>query len=144
MDLSKAFDSLNHEILLNKLNFYGILGIALEWFYSYLTGRQLFVEIDGVSSDSLTLSTGVPQGSILGPLLFLIYMNDISNPSNLFKYLLYADDTTLFSTFQISEALPNDINNQLAEVYNWLAVNKLSLNVKKKKYMVFHAINKSI
>ena len=133
MDLSKAFDTLTHQILLNNLNFYGIAGIAFEWFSSYLTGRQQFVEIDGVSSDSLTLSTGVPQRSILGPLLFLIYMNDIPNGSKLFEYVLYADDTTLFSTIQISGALPNDINNHLAEVYNWLAVNKLSLNVKENE-----------
>ena len=71
-------------------------------------------------------------------------MNDIPNASKFFRYILYVDDTTLFSTIQISEALPKDINNQLAEVYNWLAVNKLSLNVKKTKYMVFHAINKNI
>ena len=71
-------------------------------------------------------------------------MNDIPNTSKLFRYILYADDTTLFSTIQISEALPKDINNQLAEVYNWLAVNKLSLNVKKTKYMLFQAINKNI
>ena len=72
-------------------------------------------------------------------------MNYIPNASKLFRYILYADDTTLFSTIHISEALPKDINNQLAEVYNWLAVNKLSLNVKKKpKYMTFHAINKNI
>ena len=119
--------------MLNKLNFYGIEGIALEWISSYLTGRQQFVEIDGVSSDSVTLSTGVPQCSILGPLLFLIYMNDIPNASKFFEYILYADDTTLLSTIQISEALPKDINNQLAEVYNWLAVNKLSLNMKKNE-----------
>ena len=75
----------------------------------------------------------MPQRSILGPLLFLIYMNDIPNGSKLFEYVLYADDTTLFSTIQISGALPNDINNHLAEVYNWLAVNKLSLNVKENE-----------
>ena len=144
MDLSKAFDTLNHQILLQKINFYGIGGIALEWFSSYLTGRQQFVEFDGIQPDSLTLSTAVPQGSILGPLLFLIYMNGIPSSSECFKYILYADDTTLFSTIQISEAIPKDLNKHLAELYNWLAVNKLSLNVKKSKYIVFHAVNKNI
>ena len=96
MDLSKAFDTLDHQILLKRLNFYGIGGPALDWFSSYLTGRQQYIELDGVSSDLLPLSTGVPQGSILGPLLFLIYMNDMPNASEAFKYILYADDTTLF------------------------------------------------
>ena len=101
MDLSKAFDTLDHHILLKKLNYYEIEGPALDWFSSYLTGRQQYVELDGVSSSFSQLSTGVPQGSILVPLLFLIYMNDIPNASTFFKYVLYADDTTLFSTIRL-------------------------------------------
>ena len=144
MDLSKAFDTLDHHILLKKLNNYGIEGPALDWFSSYLKGRQQYVELDGVSSSFSQLSTGVPQGSILGPLLFLIYMNDIPNASTFFKYVLYADDTTLFSTINISAGATHEINNHISKVYDWLTVNKLSLNVKKTKYIVFHAINKNI
>ena len=144
MDLSKAFDTLDHQILLTKLNFYGIGRLALDWFSSYLTGRKQYVEVDGVKSGLLPLSTGVLQGSILGPLLFLIYMNDIPNANEDFKYILYADDTTLFSTIQVLATAPFDVNNQLTHIYDWLAVNKLSLNIKKTKYIMFHAINKDI
>ena len=142
MDLSKAFDTLDHSILLTKLKYYGIQDDELMWFSSYLTNRQQYVELDGISSELKPLFTGVPQGSILGPLLFLIYINDIPQSSQHFKYILYADDTTLSTTVQFRSATQIDINNELSNVHNWLAVNKLSLNVKKTKYVLFHAMNK--
>ena len=133
MDLSKAFDTLDHQILLHKLKYYGVNDISLKWFTSYLTGRQKYVEIDGYSSGLLTLTTGVPQGSILGPLLFLIYMNDIPQANDYFDFILYADDTSLFSKIQTPVTSPIDINNELSSKYNWLAGNKLSLNLKKNQ-----------
>ena len=120
----------------------GVNDISLKWFWSYLTGRQRYVEIDGYSSGLLPLTTGVPQGSILGPLLFLIYMNDIPHATDYFDFILYADDASHCSKIQAPVTSPIDINDELSGVYNWLAVNKLSLNIKKIKYMIFHPINK--
>ena len=144
MDLSKAFDTLDHEILIKKLAHYWIDGTQDRWFTSYLTGRIQFVEIVSVSSNVFSLSTGVPQGSILGSLLFLVYMNYIPYCTKYFNLILYADDTTLSNTIQIPSMSPLNINDELAKVYDWLAVNKLSLNVKKTKYVIFHAINKKL
>ena len=98
MDLSKAFDTLDHDTLLKKLNYYGISDTAREWFRSYLSYRSQYLELNGVSSARKTLTTGVPQGSILGPVLFLIYMNDIPQSSQSFRFLLHADETNLFTT----------------------------------------------
>ena len=149
MDLSKAFDTLNHDILLDKLSYYGVEGTALQWFDSYLSNRSMYVEIDDMKSSVRALTTGVPQGSTLGPLLFLIYMNDISYSSNLFKFILFADDTNLFSTIEYT--LPTHtsnvnelLNNELANIFEWLTVNRLSLNLTKTKYMIFHPIQKDI
>ena len=150
MDLSKAFDTLDHKILISKLQFYGIHGIALEWFQNYLSNRQQYVELNGYKSPHLPLTTGVPQGSILGPLLFLIYMNDIPSSSDVFKFLLFADDTSLktfmntkLPNFSIEEK-SNVINREIQQVYDWLAVNKLSLNVKKTKFMIFFTSQQNI
>ena len=96
--LSKAFDTLDHNILLHKLNHYGIRGTCLALLKSYLSERKQFVEFNGVKSSLANITTGVPQGSILGPLLFIIYTNDISNACEIFKSIVYADDTTLMST----------------------------------------------
>ena len=149
MDMSKAFDTLNHDIILDKLSYYGVEGTAIQWFDSYLYNRSIYVETDNMKSSVRTLTTGVPQGSTLGPLLFLIYMNDISNSSNLFKYVLFADDTNLFSTIEYT--LPSHtstvnelLNNEMANIYEWLTVNRLSLNLTKTKYMIFHPIQKDI
>ena len=101
IDLSKAFDTLDHSILLQKLKFYGLDEISINWFKSYLSERKQFVEIDGISSDIQTINTGVPQGSTLGPLLFIIYMNDLNTVSNIFNIILFADDTSLNSTLSI-------------------------------------------
>ena len=149
LDLSKAFDTLDHEILLHKLQYYGVNNIALNWFKSYLTNRHQFVDYNGTCSSKLQLTTGVPQGSILGPLMFIIYMNDIYKVSDKFHSLLYADDTTLDSplcTFDASSnnnkydrnTLSTNINYELNLVFEWLCMNKLSLNIKKTKFMIFH------
>ncbi len=98
LDLSKAFDTLENTILLEKLKHYGIAGVAYKLMESYITNRKQYVKIDGTKSKLLTISTGVPQGSILGPLLFI---NDIANSSNLFDFIIYADDTTLLTTLEI-------------------------------------------
>ena len=96
--LSKAFDTLDHTILLDKLFYYGIKGTELAWFKSYLTNRAQFVSYNGTNSHTLSITTGVPQGSILGPLLFMIYMNDVHNASSKFYAILFADDTNLTSS----------------------------------------------
>ncbi len=119
IDLSKAFDTLDHDILLQKLKYYGFDDIALKLMESYLKGRQQYVQMDDIESKFCQVNTGVPQGSVLGPLLFIIYMNDIANASNIFDFILYADDTSLNTTLEIvikhgtKDTLQDTINSEL-------------------------------
>jgi hypothetical protein len=150
LDLSKAFDTLDHKILIEKLKYYGINGVALKLMESYMSNRKQYVVMDGIESDLMNITTGVPQGSILGPLLFIIYINDIANSSKLFDFIIYEDDTTLSTTLEIIIENPNNtdleskINLELASISDWLKTNKLSLNIKKCKYMIFHTPQKRI
>ena len=150
LDLSKAFDTLDHTILLDKLHYYGVRNTPLDLFKNYLTNRKQYVEIDSVKSKMGEIQTGVPQGSILGPLLFIIYINDIKTSTELFNVITYADDTTLMSTLgsfnsnQNQNSLGQNINEELNKISGWLKVNKLSLNAKKSKFMIFKRVNKTV
>ena len=129
IDLRKAFDTVEHNILLQKLYHYGIRGNALHWFNSYLSNRYQYVNYNNTSSDIKLITFGVPQGSILGPLLFLLYINDISSVSNILFSILFADDTTLFYSPKNLQELSDVIHNELSKIIEWLNANRLSLNI---------------
>ena len=155
MDLSKAFDTINHNILIKKLKFYGLDFVSIKWFKSYLENRKQFVTVNDIDSTMLLIETGVPQGSILGPLLFLIYLNDIQFCSDEFRFICFADDTTLIlsicfkrknckTCLDDKDFKAENINIELEKIHSWLKINKLSLNVDKTKYMVFHNYQRNL
>ena len=142
-DLSKAFDTISTNILLHKLNIYGIRGTANKWIESYLTNRSQYVDFDSHKSSSLPVKCGVPQGSILGPLLLLLYINDISH-STTENILSFADDTTVFLSDSDPIRLFSRANKSLEAVFNWFCANRLSLNAKKTQYMVIQSASKKL
>ena len=121
--------------------FYGIRGVAHNWISSYLSNRSQFVCYNEFHSDLLNISCGIPQGSILGPKLFILYINDLCNISRLVKYILFADDTNLFSADKNINQLVTTVSTILDKLCIWFAVNKLSLNVSKTNYMLFGNLN---
>ena len=143
IDLSKAFDTLDHSILLDKLNYYGIRGVANNLLHSYISNRYQYVDFNGSISSTKVVDTGVPQGSILEPLLFLIYINDLPRVSPLFNMVMYADDTSLYCNLS-NNTNKNDLNSELHKISELLASNKLSLNAQKTKFMVFHSMQRKV
>jgi hypothetical protein len=137
LDFSKAFDTVNHKILMSKMYKYGIRGHCYSWIESYLYQRQQYVVFDNNCSKKQFITCGVPQGSILGPLLFLLYINDMANISSIIFPILFADDTNLFITGKNLLEMIKILNKELEKVVTWLNVNQLSLNIKKTHYMIF-------
>lgn len=137
IDLKKAFDTINHDILLEKMERYGMRGVGLNWLKSYLLGRQQFVKLGEHKSTLLDITCGVPQGSILGPKLFILYINDICKVSNILKFVLFADDTNIFCSGDNLQLLLEEITSEMNKLKRWFDRNKLSLNLSKTKIMFF-------
>ena len=137
IDLQKAFDTVNHDILIEKLSHYGIRGLSKQWFKSYLTKRSQFVSIDGFNSSIMTVKHGVPQGSVLGPLLFLIYINDLYKSVIYSNAYHFADDTNLLVISKSQKQLQKHMNIDLKLLYKWLIANKISLNCTKTELIIF-------
>ena len=141
-DLQKAFDTVDHQILLPKLNHYGIRGVTNDWFKSYLSNRSQYVSINGYDSGLAAINCGVPQGSVLGPLLFLLYINDLNQAIKFCKVHHFADDTNLLCLGNSIKKLNKLVNADLKRLVNWLNANKISLNVKKTEMVIFKSKQK--
>ena len=137
IDLKKAFDTIDDQLLIQKLQHFGIRGEPNMWLSSYLSDRSQFVNLDEINSDIYKVVCGVPQGSILRPKLFILYINDLCKVSNIVKSILFADDRNFYNSgFDLKELCVN-INKELEKLNEWFALNKLSLNVSKTNFMRF-------
>ena len=132
LDLSKAFDTIGHGILLQKLIHYGVCGPELTWFTDYLFSRLQLVEINNITSNKRSI-TGVPQGYILGPLMFIIFFNNLKDSISYCDIFQYADDTVILSADKDVTKIENALNKDMSSIGNYCKVNKLSLNLKKGK-----------
>ena len=137
IDLKKAFDTIDHSLLLKKLEHYGVRGVSNDWMRSYLSNREQYVSFNSFKSDLKSISCGVPQGSILGPKLFILYINDICNVSKILQFVLFADDTNIFCSDVNILDLCKNVSLELDKLNIWFAVNKLSLNVSKTNFIIF-------
>ena len=144
IDLQKAFDTVDHKILISKLEHYGIRGLSNHWFSSYLSERKQYVSINGYNSDLKSIQCGVPQGSILGPLLFLIYINDLHSSIKFSKTHHFADDTNLLFFSNSIKTLNKSINYDLKHLVHWLNANKISLNIGKTELVLFKPSKKKL
>ena len=136
IDIKKAFDCVNHDILLAKLERYGVRGITLEWVASYLLNRKCYVELDAYKSNLNTFNIGVPQGSILGPTLFLLYINNLPKFSDTLQAQLFADDIILSNSGPNIDALVHSTNSELSKLKDWTQANKLTVHAGKTKILV--------
>ena len=139
IDLKKAFGTVNHSILLKKLDHHGVRGVPLQWFDSYLSDRKQYVSVNGSTSDELTITHGVPQGLVLGPLLFLLFINDLPSVSKVLTFYLFADDTNIYFESDDLIHMQKVVNRELPKVRKWLEANRLALNIDKTNFIIFHS-----
>ena len=144
VDFQKAFDTVDHGILIQKLEHYGIRGLANNWFKSYLSNRKQYVSINGFHSKTLPMDYGVPQGSVLGPLLFLLYINDLHNAIRHSVVHHFADDTNLLYVNKNLKTIQNKVNQDLKSLCTWLRANKISLNASKTELIIFRDPRKKL
>ena len=144
LDLSKAFGTVNHDILLSKLYFYGIRGSCHAWIKYYLSNRKQIVKCNQIRSSESLITCGVPQGTVLGPLLFLIYINDLINSTTKLSTILFADDTNMFCSGKDMHELEATVNSELARVQEWLTLNQMTLNIKKTNFIIFKSHKKGL